>query len=245
MIALCKDHHPIADGGAFTVEQLHAFKGNVAEAERVRGKFHWLRNRLLAVVGGNFYYETNRILVLDDQDVIWFTRDEQGYLRLNVRMLSLLAQERVVIEDNIWHNIGNPSDLHSPPQGKELRIEYPNGDYAQVKFFELQDAATAFERYGNDVLRDENVIQYPMTAVEVNYKIGGTTLELTPRGSTLGGMRMTNGFMARCGAGVSVRTGLRFRQNPSELPTLPTKRHERCTCNSGLRFKHCHGYLGS
>ena len=59
MIALCGLHHPKADAGAYSKEQLREFKRRVAErAEEVKGRFEWMRHSLLAVVGGNFYYET-------------------------------------------------------------------------------------------------------------------------------------------------------------------------------------------
>lgn len=245
MIALCTQHHPMADGGAYTVEQLRGFKSNIVNADRVKGQFHWLRNRLLALVGGVFYYETYTVLTVNGTNVIWFSRDEQGYLRLNVRMLSLLAQERAVIEDNIWMNIGAPSDVLSPPHGKELEIKYANGDYLFVKFFEILTEVEAVEKYGNRAPLGGAGIQYPITVVEVNYKIGGTRVELTPGGSTLEGMGVQGGLVMNGGVGALVETGQHFRQNPSELPYIPVSRHLRCPCGSGLRYKHCHGNLRS
>jgi hypothetical protein len=56
MIALCAEHHRKADAGAFTVEQLKQMKRMAAR--EVTGRFDWLRNEVLAIVGGNFYHET-------------------------------------------------------------------------------------------------------------------------------------------------------------------------------------------
>jgi hypothetical protein len=59
MIALCGLHHPKADAGAYSKEQLREFKRRLAErAEEAKGRFEWMRHSLLGVVGGNFYYET-------------------------------------------------------------------------------------------------------------------------------------------------------------------------------------------
>src|SRR4029079_15500764 len=55
MLALCAEHHRKADAGAFTVEQLREMKKE--SPNTVRGRFNWLRNELLAVVGGSFYFE--------------------------------------------------------------------------------------------------------------------------------------------------------------------------------------------
>ncbi|WP_322847026.1 hypothetical protein [Pseudomonas sp. B33.4] len=89
MIALCAHHHKKADGGAFTTEQLHKMKVNRENAAVVRGNLDWLRRELLVVAGGSFYYETPRILVIDQHDVIALKRDDEGYLRLSAKMLSL------------------------------------------------------------------------------------------------------------------------------------------------------------
>ena len=63
MIALCSEHHHKANAGAFTDEQLRALKLSGREQlETIQGRFDWLRNNLLAVVGGGFYYETLTIL---------------------------------------------------------------------------------------------------------------------------------------------------------------------------------------
>ncbi|MDX7797897.1 SEC-C metal-binding domain-containing protein [Aeromonas caviae] len=243
MIALCIHHHPRADGGAYTNEQLRAFKKNKISAERVKGQFDWLRNDLLAVVGGVFYYETFKVLNIDGHDVIWFNRDGEGYLRLNVKMLSILARERAIIEDNIWTNIGNPTDINSPPQGKELRIDYENGDHLFVKFMVMQTAEQAFKKYHNQQLVNSNDIKFPITVVEINYKVGGTGIELTPSGTKIQTNSIKGGLISHCGAGIKIITGHVFRQNPSLLPYKPKSRLSPCPCSSGLRFKHCHGLL--
>lgn len=243
MIALCTTHHKRADGGAYTKEQLMAFKNNKAHAEKVRGQFDWLRNDLLAVVGGNCYYETLKVLQIDGNDVVWFNRDEDGYLRLNVKMLSVLAEERAIIEDNIWTNIGSPTDMNSPPQGKELRIDYVNGDHLFVKFMVMQTAEQAYRKYKNEHLLNSSDVKFPITVVEVNYKIGGTGIEFKPSGTSIQTNSFKGSFISHCGAGMVISTGLVFRQNPSLLPYKPESRLSPCPCGSGLRFKHCHGLL--
>lgn len=243
MIAMCTAHHKKADGGAYTKDQLREFKNNHIQSEMIRGQFDWLRNDLLAFVGGNFYYETLRVLSINGKDVIWFNRDDDGYLRLNVRMLSVFPRERAIIEDNVWTNIGDPIDLQSPPQGKELKVEYENGDFLHVRFFVIDSAEDAFKKYKCDSLLNTQLIKYPITTVEVNYKIGGTEIELKPTGTSAQNLKMTSCFTSHCGGGISLNLGIQFRENPSLLPFTPISRLTRCPCGSGLRFKHCHGLL--
>ncbi|PWI34670.1 HNH endonuclease [Vibrio albus] len=210
MIALCAQHHKKADGGAYTVEQLHALKKDKANAAHVKGNLDWLRRDLLAVVGGNFYYETPRIIEVDGIEVVSLHRDEDGYLRLSVNMLSLLPQERIIIESNSWERIGNPLDLRSPPQGKELEVMYSNGDCLHLRFIELDSLESAIKRYSTDIFKS---LSFPITAVEVNFSVAGTNINLTPTSTTLGGLQMTGSMMSRCGTGVCLRTGTKWLQN--------------------------------
>ena len=244
MIALCAEHHKKADAGAYTREQLRSFKTNHANAETVRGSFEWLRNDLLAVVGGNFYYETLKVIQVDGVDLVSFSRDEEGYLRLNVQMLSLSAQPRARIEENMWSNIGTPSDLKSPPSGKLLEISYPTGDRLSVYFFELASIDAAVKRYGPAGFKGAPDVRFPITAVEVNLAIGSAGISLSPAGTNLPRNNSISGcFIARCGTGVSVSTGLPWRQNSVEslVPRYP--RNAPCPCKSGKRYKQCHGLV--
>ncbi|KEY58467.1 YecA family protein [Serratia sp. DD3] len=242
MIALCTHHHKVADGGAFTNDQLTAFKNNKVQAEKVKGQFDWLRNDLLAVVGGIFYYNILKVLQIDGHDVVWFKRDEEGYLRLNVKMLSILPRERALIEDNIWKNIGSPKDVRSPPQGKELQIDYENGDHLLVKFLVVETATLGYKKYNNEAFFDDR-IKYPITVVEVNYVVGGTGIEFKSSGTTINQIRLGDGFIFDGPTGMSIKLNLVCRQNPSLLPYSPKSRVSPCPCGSGLIFKQCHGLL--
>lgn len=244
MIALCAEHHKKADAGAYTAAQLRAFKGNRVNAEAVKGTFDWLRNDLLAVVGGNFYYETLNVVRLDGQDVVWFHRDDDGYLRLNVQLLSLSPEPRATIEDNFWGNIGEPADLRSPPSGRLLEIRYSSGDWLSVEFLELGSEQEAFERYQSSLLTDDAGIRFPITAVEVNLALAGTSISLAPRRTTLpGNNQILGGLISHCGVGLSLNYGFPWRQNTNESQVPRFPRNAACPCGSMKRYKQCHGYV--
>lgn len=223
MIALCAQHHKKADGGAFTIEQLHALKADKAHAENVKGSLDWLRHELLAVVGGNIYHETPRVIVIDGVEVVSLKRDDEGYLRLSVNFLSLERADRITIDSNSWGGVGNPIDLRSPPQGKELEVKYDNGDYLYLRFFELTTAQDAFKKYNNPALLEKGLVHYPVTVLEVNLKIGGTSIELSPKGTSFGYADFTGGFSSHCGGGINYSgTGLNWQQNPLDaVPVEP------------------------
>jgi hypothetical protein len=215
MIALCAQHHKKADGGTYTIEQLHALKSDKANAQLVKGNLDWLRRDLLAVVGGVLYYETPIIIVIDNHELVSLKRDNEGYLRLSINMLSINAEERLIVEDNSWENIGSPIDLRCPPQGKELEVKYANGDFLYIKFLELKNSDEAHARYNNDAFKNGDITNFPITVVEVNMDIGGTNIRLSPTSTTFGGNKISGGFMSHCRVGIQLNgTGIKWAQNP-------------------------------
>lgn len=205
MIALCREHHIQADNGAFTKDQLHSFKKNGQNNWRkISGKFNWMRNRLLTVVGGNFYYETPIIFKYKGQPIIWLERDENNYIRLNLTMLTTTKEVRAYIKNNEWFNAGRELDIESPPSAKKIKIAYPNGDKVSVEFFELNDIADVTKRYPNAT---PNIwpIEFPITAVEVTNIVANSGIEFNASETKLNmGIVMTNCFSSHCGAGIAI-----------------------------------------
>jgi len=138
MIALCAIHH--AKAAAWTVDQCRAMKSVPADRSEVHGRFEWMREGVLAVIGGNFYYETPNVVVYRGTPMIWFNRDDQRRLLLNFRVLTTSGQPRLRLEDNDWIIRGDPLDVESPPSGSRLRVRYSNGDDVHVRFREWSDA---------------------------------------------------------------------------------------------------------
>lgn len=211
MIALCAQHHKKADGNTYTVEQLHDFKMNRVHSKQVRGNLDWLRRDLLSIVGGNLYYETPISVQIDGHNLVSFSRDASGFQRLSISMLSLRAEERLIIDENSWENIGNPVDLRSPPQGKELEIRYSNGDHLYLRFSEVENKEQLQSMFGISYNYD---FKFPITAVEINFAIGETNIDFSSSGTTVMGSRITNSVIAYCGVGFCIETGINWQQNP-------------------------------
>jgi hypothetical protein len=204
MIALCRLHHIQADNGAFTTEQLRTFKREGRNSwAQVSGKFNWLRHRLLTVVGGNFFYETPVVFQFKGQRVIWFDRDESGYLLLNLNMLTNSGEPRASISNNEWFNTGFEEDIESGPSAKRLRIRYRNGDAVTVEYFELLSVDDAKKRYQQAAF-DRWEIEFPVTAVEVTSVVGGSGLQFNARETKIGNSLMRNCFFSHCGAGLVI-----------------------------------------
>ena len=203
MIALCAEHHKKADCGAYTKEQLQKLKviGKERNTE-VRGKFDWMRNKLLTVVGSIFYYEIPIILEFRGNPIIWFNRDADGYFLLNLRMLSKSQDERIQIEDNYWISRGNPIDLESPPSGKLLKAVYNNGDMLKIEFTEVKCERDLIKRYPASSMHVDK-FSFPVTLVEINKRIGGTNIEFTPQKTNIGGSSIYGGLVSNGRVGIS------------------------------------------
>lgn len=207
MVALCQEHHDKADAETFTKDQLREFKEQgAARSKEVKGRFDWLRRDLLAVVGGMMYYDTPIIFNLNNQPIIWFTRDEDGYMLLNVRMVSTSEEARMVRRENFWLKQGTPEDLESPPHGKLLRVKYSNGDYLKVEFFEFESALAASSRYSEQQVDGllAGDVTFPLTAVEVHNRVAGANIDFGPRKTRIGNIVMTGGGSIGSGAALIV-----------------------------------------
>jgi hypothetical protein len=204
MIALCGLHHPQADRGVFTVEQLREFKEMGAERNQEVGtRLEWMREDLLAVVGGNFYYATPVPVRFRDTNVVAFTRDEQGRLLLETNMLSTSHDPRMTIQESFWLVRGNPIDLECPPNGRLVTADYANGDKLRVEFIPDLTPSTLASRYP-DSIGNWNWEQLPqqLAAVEIQMRVGGTEIEFGPRETRMQGGVMRNCFSSHCGVGV-------------------------------------------
>lgn len=202
MVALCLEHHAKANTGSFTNEQLRALKQAPHDPEFLAGEFDWRRRELLAVVGGNFYYQTPVIFAFRQQPVIWFNRDDEGYWLLNARMLTAQREPRLEIVDQFWAQVGTPADLECPPSGKLLHVRYANGDKIVVVFRESTQEALE-QRYRLSASRWG--LPFPITTVEVAATVGGTPIKFGPRHTELPGrIVITKSFVKNAGIGISL-----------------------------------------
>lgn len=201
MVALCAAHHKKADFGSFTVDQLRAMKR--PNGSIVSGRFDWLRHRMLSVVGGNFFYETPVPVQFRGKRQVWYTRDEQGYLLLNLRMVTAAPGEpRLRLDDSDWIVVGDPVEFESPPSGRKIEAKYGNGDELRVEFFELLEVEDAFKRYPTTRPDMWTQVEFPITAVEIQNLIGGDSFGFGPSWSKLRGVTMTGCFGAHCSVGL-------------------------------------------
>jgi hypothetical protein len=202
MIALCATHH--AKAGAWTVDQLRSMKNISPDRLDIRGRFEWMREDVLAVVGGNFFYETPKMVVFRDEPMIWFERDEDRRLLLNLRMLTTSGLPRTRLENNDWIIRGDPVDVESPPNGSRLRVRYENGDEICIRFREWAESEALHAVYPR-ALELGSCLRFPLVTAEINVEVGGTDVKFGPTTTRLPGAQITGCIASHCGAGFVFR----------------------------------------
>jgi hypothetical protein len=232
MVALCRDHHPEADAGAFGPDQLRAFKSagrdqNVALSAR----FNWMRQRLIAVVGGNFFIDCPIAVQIHDIPVVWFGRDEDDNVLVNLQQLTIGTERRLTLLDNFWMAEGDGvQDIECPPSGRLVKARYVNGDEIRVEFqshsswddfgrrFPGTRRPPAPPRTPEWMLEEMSApdrasamhnragladdLAMPLTTVSVSMKIAGTDIEFGPGQSSVGGNTVSGNWMRGVGVGI-------------------------------------------
>ena len=192
MIALCREHHIQADVGAFTTEQLLEMKSKHNDS-LASAKFNWLRNKILLVLGGSYFYDFNVALQYGGRPIVWFERDENNNLLLNFDMLSTSREKRACMRKNQWYSSGLEEDIVCPPSGRKVQIRYDNGDFISIEFLEKTnsfDLFTKFPRASPDIRN----LTYPVTCVVINGAVGGTEVRFSPEELVIPG----NNSFAEC-----------------------------------------------
>lgn len=200
MIALCATHH--AKAGAWTVEDFRSMKRTSPSAEEVQGRFEWMRREVLAVVGGNLYHETPNIVLFRDEPMVWFERDDEGRLLLNFRMLTRSGLRRTRLDNNDWFIRGDPTDVHSPPNGSRLVVKYADGDRFDVRFREWSTLELLGADYAS-AYKLKAELSFPLVTAEVSFEVGGSSIKFGPASTQVGGVHMEGVVASRCGAGFS------------------------------------------
>ncbi|WP_158692683.1 hypothetical protein [Streptomyces roseochromogenus] len=166
-----------------------------------------MRHKILMVAADNFSYECYTALEIGGVKSIWFERDEDGYLLLNVKMPTLARRPRAEIEQNVWTVTPGADEVICPPNGRIVEVNHSNGDRFRVEFFTLENSEKFASRYPH-MVNCKDMPEYPLTAVEVYETVAGTGLSLTPYGISMGGGHIGgNYFQCLAGPAISIDLG--------------------------------------
>ncbi len=143
IIALCLAHAGMADGGAFTDDQLREMKRNpFLRGDQVVGHNDWLRRNTVLRAGTNIFVNIAALVTVDGQKVVWFNRSPEGYLQLSMNVLDASRQPLFVMENNDWIVSGPLSDLEAKPHGRDLVVKSQVDDFwMKLGFDNLEEAS--------------------------------------------------------------------------------------------------------
>ena len=167
MIALCQEHHSKADSGSFTKEQLREFKTKGTD-EKVQARIDWMRKSIVLVSGGMVVQQIYILLRIGGRPVIWFNRDENNYLLLNIDFYDDELGQIFKMEDNFWSIEMPPTDLVCPPKGNFLEMKYGDLYLIRIEFKEIENADT-FQKEYKRVVPDDAKTWFPSSIVQLDF----------------------------------------------------------------------------
>lgn len=145
MIALCEPHHRRIDN--WTKEELRAWKAAGAKSDTVRASVEIRRDRTFFIVGSNLG-SGPKIIVTDDELLVWMTEDESGRLLVNLTVRDRQGREAFLMRDNDWLWHSRLDDLDVRPSGRSLRFSSKSLGISLVLEFRVVPFVTVLELSG-------------------------------------------------------------------------------------------------
>lgn len=122
MIALCATHHGLADGGAYTREELHRWKAAKREPSVVNATIPWRREATLFRLGGGVCLGVPNILELNRARAIWLTKADDGQDLLNFDLHGADGSIAFEMRESVWTAHPAWEDIEVAPQGRTLSL---------------------------------------------------------------------------------------------------------------------------
>lgn len=202
MIALCWMHHQ--QERAWTVDDFRQMKRADNRRSEVRGRFEWMKDDVLTIAGGSFFHQNGvEIAHSVAGKVLWYTRDEEGRMLLNLHMLHTReAVGTFMLDENDWTVYGTPSDMESPPRGSYLRVEFPGGDKVAINFAEHPDPSRLARIYDRTEAELRAAYSFPLVTAEITMEVASAGLRFGPRDTAIGTNILRNVTISSCGVGL-------------------------------------------
>lgn len=205
MIALCRNHHPEADAGAFTDEQFKEMKERGKSEEiAVQGRFNWMRRAFMVNLGTDFCLNMPIILSYGDYPVVWFSRNANGYLLLNLEMLTGTCEPRLSMRNNDWVMVGSPKDFECPPSGRLIDARYANGDRLRLEFSDISNADDFEKRYH---VMPPSIWSsaFPLTVIDFIIYVEGGDISINSKSTIIGNSHSRGNFMSNAPGALKIK----------------------------------------
>lgn len=206
MIALCSNHAAKADGGYYPEDHLLRLKREGRNrADAISGKFDYLRNDILTIIGGNAFLRTPTPLKVGDRRCTYFNRDADGYLLLNIKIPQADGGLRTVLADNVWTVPATAAAIACPPQGRFLEVKFDNDDMFRVEFRDYDDLGSLAKAHPGFLWDFAGPhISFPITVASFWERAAGSRIEFTPGETRIGSNVMSGGLTVDCAVGLHV-----------------------------------------
>jgi len=139
IIALCPTHAAIADGCAWTKNQIKKFKQQpFIRTDQIADSFRFLRHDVVCQIGC-LAYGFKDFITISNEKVLGFERVPQGYLGLNMILRNREGNIILEMNENDWIIYTNDIfDFECPVRGKRFRVRAKDGvtDFS-VRFDDL------------------------------------------------------------------------------------------------------------
>lgn len=103
MLALCPTCHRIADDGQYSEEYLRKLKANPRNKISVTERFLIESEKLILNLGGNKFIDCNRILTINDFDIITMNREAGGDITFSLSLFDIHHRLIAMIDENKWN----------------------------------------------------------------------------------------------------------------------------------------------
>jgi hypothetical protein len=240
MIGLCRVHHDQADDGRYTKEQLLGLKKNpIIDSNCVSEEYGYLRRNTVCRIGSSLGYGTKYILMIDEQPVIWFELDENGYDRLNLFIRDAQGNVILSMENNDWVTpIRNLFDIECSTRGRTLKVVSKDGrtnfelrfddlsiEEFKRKFLELGYTEAAIDEFVPKIVQDIKG-RISMWTLMGSIVFKDKTLKITEDKIIFAGISISNSIAVYCDAFFKV-SEFDFAMGCTSSPITSLQRQQR------------------
>jgi hypothetical protein len=203
-VALCLLHRDQAVRERLSAERLRLLqRAGLQPPHPGRSRTGWRHRKVLARVGGNFFYETPVILRLGPVTAVGFSRDDEGRLLLDVRMPTASGRPRATLVGSFWERPPAGADVACPRSGRLVDVAYPNGDRFRAELTDIHTARALQVRFGN-VARWAYRVRFPLTLAELALTVANTDIQFGPHQTAMGGPTTVDCFSSHDTAALEI-----------------------------------------
>jgi hypothetical protein len=145
--------------------------------------------------GGGYCVGAETFVEASGQKIVWFTRDQDGQMLLNIDLRDAAGEPLFTMTDNDWIVAGDVDDLEVPPKGRSLTCKALHDgvnltlSMQEVSEDELQDLVREHSRSFDDdwAAVKQTVKTFPALLIELKAKL------VWPASVSIGSSKITVG----------------------------------------------------